>query len=110
MDSGIGILLLKRSRRGIRISLGNNGLGVFIIHSASCSGHRRIGHVLFTLIVLRCELLGLRSGCLKYLVSHTSHRLSVIEIDPLHLLGCRMCHDVSLWRGLHLVSKSSFSF
>lgn len=110
MDTGIGILLLEGSRSGIRMSLSHNRLGVFVIHSGSCSSRRRIGHVLFALIVLRCELLGLRSGCLKYLVSHTSHRLSVIEIDPLHLLGCRMCHDVSLWRGLHLVSKSSFSF
>ena len=110
MDSGIGILLLEGSWSGIRVSLGHNRLGVFVVHSSSCSGHRRIRHVLFALIILRCELLGLRNGCLKYLVSHTCNRLSVIEINPLHLLGCRMCHDVSLWRGLHLVSKSCFSF
>jgi len=54
MDSGIGILLLEGSRSGIRMSLGHNGLGVFVIHSGSCSGRRRIGHVLFTLIILRC--------------------------------------------------------
>jgi len=86
------------------MSLSDNRLGVFVVHRGSCNGHWRIGHVLFALIVLGCYLLGLRNGCLKDLVSYTSNRLSVIEINPLHLLGCRMCHDVSLWRGLHLVS------
>jgi hypothetical protein len=110
MDSGIGILLLQGSRSGIRMCLSHCWLGVFVIHSGSCSGHWRIGHVLFALIVLRCYLLGLRNGCLKHLVSHTSYWLSVIEIDPLHLLRSRMCHYVSLRRSLHLVSKSCFAF
>jgi hypothetical protein len=92
------------------MSLCDNWLGVFVVHRGSCYGHWRIGHVLFTLIVLRCYLLGLRNGCLKDLIRYSSHRLSIIKINSLHLLGSRMCHDMSLRRGLHLVSKSSFSF